>query len=123
VLEDESQSSPLWLERTSCQNDYPDTLFITKYANLGPNTRLIKQVIKKLRNQYNLRWLRPHIVYSRHMDHHEILLGDPKQKLLIGIVDADLGQRPCNCPAKLRSKEHASLAVTNHVALLELYTK
>jgi hypothetical protein len=59
VREDESGSGPLRLERKSCQTDHHDTLFITKYANCGPNTRPINQVIKKLRNQYNLRWLRP----------------------------------------------------------------
>ncbi len=102
VLEDESWSGPLWLERKSCRIDHRDTLFITKYANLGPNTRPINQVIKKPRNQYNLRWLRPRVVYSRHTNLNEKLLGDLKQKLLIEIVDADLGQPPCNCPAKFK---------------------
>ncbi len=102
VLEDESRSGPLWLERKSCQTDHCDTLFITKskYANLGTNTRPINQVLKKLRNQYNLRWLHPWVVYSRHGNLHKKELGDLKQKLLIEIVDADLGQWPCNCPVK-----------------------
>ncbi len=55
VLEDESWSGPLGLEKKSHQTDHCDTLFITKYANLSPNTRPINQVIKKLRNQYKLR--------------------------------------------------------------------
>jgi hypothetical protein len=102
VLKDESQSGPLQLERKSHKTDHHDTLFITKYANLGPNTRPINQVIKKLRNQYNLRWLRPRVVYSRHMNLHKKLLGNLKQKLLIGIVNADLGQWPCNCLMKFK---------------------
>ncbi len=78
VLEDESQSGPLRLERKSRQTDHCDTLFIIKYANLGTNTRPINQVVKKLRNQYNLRWLRPWVVYSRHTNLHEKLLGNLK---------------------------------------------
>jgi hypothetical protein len=84
------------------QIDHHDTLFITKNANLVPNTRPISQVIKKLMNQYNLRWLCPRVVYSRHTNLHAKLLGNIKQHFLIGIVDADLGRWPCNCPTKFK---------------------
>ncbi len=44
------------------------------------------------------KWLRPRVVYSRHSNLQEKLLGDLKHKLLWGITDANLGCCPCNCP-------------------------
>ncbi len=59
-------------------------------------------VIKNLRNAYQLKWLCPHVMYSRHTNLQERLLGDLKCKLLWGVVDADLGKRSCNCPNKFK---------------------
>jgi hypothetical protein len=123
VLEDESWSGQLRLERKSRQTVHRDTLFMTKYANLGPNTRPINQVIKKLRNQYHLRWLRPPIVYSRHTNLDKKRLGNLKQKLLIGIINTDLGQRPCNCPAKFKVNGACAFGSDESCCITELYTK
>ncbi len=59
-------------------------------------------VIKSLRNAYQLKWLRPHVIYSRQANLQERLLGDLKHKLLWGVVGADLGKCPCNCPNKFK---------------------
>jgi hypothetical protein len=54
--------------------------------------------VKELWNEYKLKWLCPRIVFSRHTNLQEKLLGDLKRKLMFGIItDKDLGQRPCNC--------------------------
>ncbi len=42
------------------------------------------------------------MVYSRHTNLQEKLLGDLRRKLLWGIVDPDLGQRPCNYPCRFK---------------------
>jgi hypothetical protein len=59
-------------------------------------------VIKSLRNAYRLKWLCPHVIYSRHTNLQERLLGDLKRKLLWGVIDTDLGKCPCNCPNKFK---------------------
>jgi hypothetical protein len=123
VLEDESQSGPLRLEKKSRQTDHRDTFSITKYENFGPTSRPINQVIKKLRNQYNLKWHCPCVVFSRHTNLQEKLLGNLRQNFLIGVVDADFGKWPCNCLAKFKVNEHALLAATSHVVPPELYTE
>ncbi len=42
------------------------------------------------------------MVYSQYTNLQEKLLGDLRCKLLCGIVDADLGQRPCNYPPRFK---------------------
>ena len=54
-------------------------------------------MVKKLRNEFKLKWLLPRVVYSRHTNLQEKLLSNLKCKLMLGITDKDLGQRPCNC--------------------------
>ncbi len=68
-----------------------------KYVSLGCN-RPIHAVVKKLRNEFKLKWLCPRVVYSRYTNLQDKLLGDLKRKLMLGITDKDLGQHPCNCP-------------------------
>jgi hypothetical protein len=103
VLEDELRLGPSrGFKKLSRGMDKCDTLFIVKYANLGKQQRPISMVIKSLRNAYRLKWLCPHIIYSRHTNLQERLLGDLKRKLLWGVIDADLGKCPCNCPNKFR---------------------
>jgi hypothetical protein len=102
VLEDESRSGPSRLEKQSCGMDKRDTFFIVKYANLGKHQRPISMVIKSLRNAYQLKWLHPHVIYNRHTNLQERLLGDLKRKLLWGVVDADLGKCSCNCLNKFK---------------------
>jgi hypothetical protein len=97
ILNNESTLGPLRLEKQSRGIDPRDTFFILKYAHLSKN-RPIHSLIKTLRNKYNLKWLRPRVVHSRHTNLQEKLLGDLKHKLLLDITDADYGTRPCNCP-------------------------
>jgi hypothetical protein len=75
-----------------------DLLFILKHANLGQSNRPINQIIHRMRNDFKLKWLCPRVVYSRHSNLQEKLLGDLKRKLSWGITDANFGCRPCNCP-------------------------
>jgi len=101
VLDDESSSGPNRLDKKSRAVDCRDSLFIVKFANLGKN-KPINHVIRHLRNLYKLKWLRLRVVFSRHTNLQEKLLGDLRRKLMLGIVDADLGQRPCNCPRRFK---------------------
>ncbi len=96
------RSGPSRLKKQSRGMDKRNTLFIVKYANLEKQQQPISIVIKSLRNAYQLKCLRPHVIYSQHTNLQVRLLGDLKCKLLWGVVDADLGKRPCNCPNKLK---------------------
>jgi hypothetical protein len=102
VLEDELRSGPTRLKKQSRCMDKHNTLFIVKYANLGKQQQPNSMVIKSLRNAYKLKLLCPHVIYSWHTNLQERLLGDLKRKLLWGVVDADLGKRPFNCPTKFK---------------------
>ena len=101
VLDDETMNGPARLDRKSRAVDRRDSFFVVKYAALGKN-KPIYHVIKHLRNLYKLKWLRPRVVFSRHMNLQEKLLGDLRRKLLFGVVDADFGPRPCNCPKRFK---------------------
>jgi hypothetical protein len=90
IFSDKSTLGPSRLEKRSRAIDPRDTFFIVKYASLGKSHPPIHQLIKHLRNSYNLKWLRPRMVYSRHTTNlQKRLLGDRKRKLLMGIKDAD----------------------------------
>jgi hypothetical protein len=101
-LEDKSRSSPTRLKKLSRTMDKHNTLFIVEYVSLGKQQQPISMVIKSLQNAYQLKWLRPRVIYSRHTTLQERLLGDLKCKLLWGVINADLGKCPCNCPAKFK---------------------
>ena len=102
VLDDESDSGPARLEKKSRAIDKRDSFLVIKYASLGHSQRPLVQTVKNLRNAFRLKWLRPRVVFSRHTNLQEKLLGDLRRKLLVGIVDADFGPRPCNCPRKFK---------------------
>ena len=102
VLDDESDSGPARLEKKSRATDKRDSFLVVKYASLGHSQRPLVQTVKKLRNAFKLKWLRPRVVFSRHTNLQEKLLGDLRRKLLMGIEDADFGPRPCNCPRKFK---------------------
>jgi hypothetical protein len=101
VLDDESKSGPARLEKKSRAVDKRDSYFIAKYASLG-NHRTIQQCISYWKKSFQLKWLRPRVVYSRHKNLQERLLGDLRRKIMLGIDDADFGPRPCNCPRKFK---------------------
>ena len=58
--------------------------------------------MKHLRNLYKLKWLRPRVVFSRHTNLQEKLLGDLQQKILWGFNGANFGPHPCNCLRKFK---------------------
>ncbi len=62
----------------------------------------INQIIRRLRNEFKLKWLRLRVIYSWHSNLQEKLLGNLKWKLLWGVCDANFGQQPCNCPNKYK---------------------
>jgi hypothetical protein len=97
VLDGKSSSGPARLEKKLRATDKHDSLLVVKYANLGSNHRPIIQIIKHLKNEYKLKWLRPQLIFSRHANLQEKLLGDLRQKIKCGVVNVDFGQRPCNC--------------------------
>ncbi len=102
ILEDDSWSKPLRLEKRDCTVDKQDSFCIVKYAHLGNNHMPINQIIHRLQNEFKLKWLRPQVIYSRHSNLQEKPLGNLKRKLLWDICDADFGQRPCNYPNKYK---------------------
>ena len=108
ILEDNTKSGPSRLDKRQRQKDKQDTFFIVKYANLSHGIRPMNKVIKCLQNTYPLKWLRTRMVYSQHTNLHGKLLGNLRQKLPWGIVDADLGQRPCNCPCRFKVNEECA---------------
>jgi hypothetical protein len=98
VLYDKTNSGPAKLEKQSRAINKHDSLFVVKYASLGqPHWPIIK-VIKHLRNLYKLKWLHPRILFRRHTNLQEKLLGDLRRKVLWGVVNADFGPPPCNWP-------------------------
>jgi hypothetical protein len=102
VLNDESRSGPARLEKKLRAVDKRDFFLVVKYASLGHSHSPIVQAVKCLRFLYRLKWLRPCVVFSRHNNLQEKLLGDLQQKILWGIHDADFGPRPCNCPKEFK---------------------
>ncbi len=81
VLNDNLTSGPARLDKRLLAVNKRDSFFIVKYASLGKNHRPINQVIRRLRNEFKLKWLHLHVVYSRHSNLQEKLLGDLKRKL------------------------------------------
>jgi hypothetical protein len=62
VLTYEPRSNNTRREKGSRHIDKSDTFFICKYATLGHRHRPINQVIKRVRNSYRLKWLRPRVI-------------------------------------------------------------
>ncbi len=102
VLDDKTSSGPTRLARKSREVDKRDSFLVIKYANHGRAQRPIVHVVKSLRNKCNLKWLRPRVVFSRHTNLQEKLLGDLRRNIMRGITDVDFGPRPCNCPRKFK---------------------
>jgi hypothetical protein len=58
---------------------------------------LIHTIIKKLRNKFDLKWLRISMSYHRFLNMREMLQGDLSKKLIKGIKSCDFKVRDCNC--------------------------
>jgi hypothetical protein len=102
LLDNKTNSCPPRLEKQLRAINNHDTFFVVKYASLGQSHRPIIKVIKYLQNPYKLKWLHPRIVFSRHTNLQEKLQGDLQQKVCWGVVNADFGPLPCNCPQKYK---------------------
>ncbi len=113
VLEDELRSGPTRLEKQSRAVDKRDTFVIVKSTNLGKHQQPISMVIKNLCNAYQLKWLCPCIVYSRHKNLQERLLGDLKRKLTQIWASALATAQP-----NLRSMGNMRMKETNHATPL-----
>ncbi len=100
VLNDEIWSGPARTEKRLRAINKRDLFFIVEYAKLGHNNRPLKQVIHQTRNEFQLKQLHPHVVYSQDSNPKKKLLGNLKRKLLCGITEANLGCQACNCPNK-----------------------
>jgi hypothetical protein len=102
VLDDKTNSGPTRLEKKSHTINKRDSLFVVKYASLGQSHRPMITVIKNLWNSYMSKWLHPRVIFSHHTNLQEKLLRDLHRKVLWGVVDADFGRHPCNCPQKYK---------------------
>ncbi len=65
VCDDKTSSGPARLEKQSRDVNKRDSFLIVKYASLGHSQQPIVKVVKQIRNSYRLKWLRPHVVFSR----------------------------------------------------------
>jgi len=59
----------------------------------------IHSILKKLRNKYNLKWLRISMSYHKFANLREKFQGDLNNKLMTGINSEDFIDRDCNCNA------------------------
>jgi hypothetical protein len=57
----------------------------------------IHKILKKLRNKFDLRWLRISMSYHRSPNMREMLAGDLSKKLSKGVESFDFKVRDCNC--------------------------
>ena len=66
----------------------------------------IPRVIDRLKNSFNLTWLRVRMSYHRYNNLAELLNGDLSAKIGRGIFSKDLMDRECNCtlPSKFNRK-------------------
>jgi len=74
------------------------TFFVTKYTKIWDEP--ISARIRRLTKKYKLSWLRTEIAYSKHTNFGEKLNGDLNNKVMKGIMDSELADRPCNCNIK-----------------------
>jgi hypothetical protein len=118
VIDNKMNSGPTRLKKKSQTIYKHDSLFVVKYVSLGRSHQPMIKVIKHLWNLYKLKWLHPCVVFSHHTNLQEKLLRDLRWKVLWGVVDADFGWHPCNCPRKYKVNASTSCA-----AMPEVYTK
>ena len=66
----------------------------------------IHRVINRLKEYFNLSWMRVRMFYHRFNNLSELLIGDPPAKIGRGIFFKDLMDKECNCylPSKVNGK-------------------
>lgn len=70
------------------------------YTKLWGN--FIRDLIKKIRREYKLPWLRVQFCYSRYANLRECFQGDLTTKLQRGLTSEEFSHRKCNCAEKCK---------------------
>jgi len=88
--------------------DKRNTFLLTRWS--GHWRKPIHKTIKKLKEKRGLGWLHVRMVYKRHSNLKEMLLGDIQQKCMMGIETAEYVKktRKKNAPAATRLTAAAS---------------
>jgi hypothetical protein len=81
------------LERDKQRNR--SVYFCVGYSNLWREP--IHKLLKKMRNKFELKWLRISMSYHRFPNMRELLQGDLSKKLTEGVESLDFKVRDCNC--------------------------
>jgi hypothetical protein len=63
----------------------------------GWHVKPVHTILKRLRNQFNLKWLRISMSYHRFANLRQMYQRDKEKKLMNGIHCGDCVDRPCNC--------------------------
>ena len=102
--ERERMEAICWKEEWS--KDKRNTYCLTKYD--GNWRTPIHKTIKQLRDNRGLKWLRVRMVYKRHQNVKEMLLGDLQTKTLRGIVTVEYEKKTrkgkCTCREKVNGQ-------------------
>jgi hypothetical protein len=124
VLDNKTNSGPARLEKQSHAINKRDSFFVAKYASLGQSHRLIIKVIKYHRNSYKLKWPRSCVVFSRHTNLQEKLLGISNGKFVEELLMQTLVCTLATVHKSVKSMKSAPTATsTSRAALPEAYTK
>jgi hypothetical protein len=81
------------LERDKQRNR--SVYFCIGYSNVWKEP--IHKILKKLRNKFDLKWLRISMSYHRFPNMRDLLAGDLLKKLSEGVESLDFKVRDCNC--------------------------
>jgi len=105
ILDDrEEEMIAAQIRKEEWQKDRRNTYVIIKWS--GNWRRPIHKTIDQLKKKYSMGWLRHRMVYKRHSNLKELLLGQLQQKCMEGVVIAsDLkkrGDEKCRCQAKYK---------------------
>ena len=81
--------------------------FCIKYSKILGTP--ISKRLKRLRNKYNLTWLKISISYSRYTNLAKKFNSDLTNKVIKNIVDYNKMDRPCNCDKRYLKKDQTCL--------------
>ena len=80
-----------------------NTYFCVGFSKVFTGRNSIHVKIKKLRNKYNLKWLRLKMSYHKFSNLREILQGDLTSKLISPVQSLHFKDRPCNCKTETKA--------------------
>ena len=69
--------------------------FVVGYSRVW--TTPIHAILNRLRCKYGFKWLRLSMAYTCHSNLASLINADTGLKVMAGIVDKGLHDRPCNC--------------------------